>query len=241
MSSNPYESPSIPTPSRRADEGDATFVSGHGRAICTMVLLGLFAAASLILIGAYVLQAILLVQVKELGMPPPEGSAEEIIEVLAALVQSVLYLGCVVSFLVWLYRASRNVHALDPVGVQHSPGGAIGWWFVPIANFFKPYVVVTEIYRASKVSADYPGAWKSKPVPDFFGWWWACWLLGVYTTGIVVRLGRGVESLDGRIRLAWGSAAVTLLMVIAAILAILVVHSIDRRQQAGFEAYEGAE
>jgi heme/copper-type cytochrome/quinol oxidase subunit 2 len=237
MSLNPYEAPSTSDLPHFNDDGNPRFVSGHGRAIFVMICLALYAVMAVLSLGLKAAILLLLMQVKEEGLPPANGTTYVALEQLIVVVQVGVYLTCAASFMVWLYRASRNVQALGTSGVEHSPGGAVGWWFVPFANLFKPYVVVKEIYQASKSSPDRPRRWKLKPVPAVFGWWWTFWLLGLFSNQGVSIFAKGVKTTDGFITLAWGMIFATALMFVAAILAISVVRAIDQRQRAGHEAY----
>ncbi len=73
----------------------------------------------------------------------------------------------------WIYRASRNAHALA-TGLRMSPAWTIGSYFVPIAAFWKPFQGLADAWR---VSAD-PHAWRSVPTPGILRIWWALWLIG---------------------------------------------------------------
>ena len=53
------------------------------------------------------------------------------------------------TFILWLFRASRNLRALGNQSVEYSPGWAIGAWFIPIGNLFIPYQVTAEIWNRS--------------------------------------------------------------------------------------------
>ena len=57
----------------------------------------------------------------------------------------------IVTFLVWLHRASRNLHLLSGRQMRFTPGWAVGWWFIPFANLVMPYKVVRESGRSSTV------------------------------------------------------------------------------------------
>lgn len=76
-----------------------------------------------------------------------------------------------IAVLTWLHRASKNAHAIAGAPLEHSPGMAVGWWFVPFANLWQPLAVVREIETAS----DPDGS----PVASAdTSWWWGTYLLG---------------------------------------------------------------
>jgi hypothetical protein len=55
-----------------------------------------------------------------------------------------LYVLSAVAFLAWLSRVVDNVPALTGATPIHGPREAIGWWFVPLANMFVPYLIVRD-------------------------------------------------------------------------------------------------
>lgn len=55
--------------------------------------------------------------------------------------------GSVVAFLGWLHLAVKAANAKG-VDIGLSPGWAVGWWFVPLANLFKPFQVVRDLLVA---------------------------------------------------------------------------------------------
>lgn len=52
-------------------------------------------------------------------------------------------------FLRWVYCTAVNLRTLGVEGLRFSPGWAVGWFFVPIMNLFRPYQAMSEIARAS--------------------------------------------------------------------------------------------
>jgi hypothetical protein len=97
----------------------------------------------------------------------PAGSAFGLLAIctLFALIACFILVGC------WIYRANANAHSFSDY-MSISPGGAIGWYFVPIANLFKPFQAMKETWLASH----YGGNWHSEPVPSSVNWWWGLWL-----------------------------------------------------------------
>lgn len=79
-----------------------------------------------------------------------------------------------IASLVWIYGAARNARVLRPVGFNTTPAWAVGWFFVPIANLYKPFETVRDIWIASKgkVNDRYPAG---SPI---IVWWWILSVLG---------------------------------------------------------------
>jgi len=55
-----------------------------------------------------------------------------------------IFLGVI--FLRWIYRTNKNLHVLSSEHMTFSPGWSLGWYFIPVANLFKPYQAMKEIW-----------------------------------------------------------------------------------------------
>ena len=86
----------------------------------------------------------------------------------------------------WTYRANHNARALGASSLVFSPRASVGWYFVPIANLWKPYQAMREIWQAS-VS---PSSWKRQQIPLLLPWWWGLWVLGFNVGGFATWLTR---------------------------------------------------
>jgi hypothetical protein len=86
----------------------------------------------------------------------------------ADAVSAVVGIVAMVLFLKWIYRTSRNAHALSAQPLKISPPWAVGWFFVPIANLFKPLEAVRETWQAT-LRPDAPN--EVKPPPIVWNWW----------------------------------------------------------------------
>lgn len=81
----------------------------------------------------------------------------------------VIYLVNFIFLLYWVDQANKNVRQLGAQGMKFSPGAAIGWFFVPIANLFFIPRIMNEIWKTSKN----PSAWQNEPdEPLILRWFW---------------------------------------------------------------------
>lgn len=94
-----------------------------------------------------------------------------------ALAVMMVFFTTVIVHCVWTNRMNKNARALGARDMEYTPGWAVGWFFVPIANLFKPFSATNEIYRASEPGPDGVG-WKEEPTPGILSFWWACWIIG---------------------------------------------------------------
>lgn len=89
-----------------------------------------------------------------------------------------------VVFGTWIYRAAANVDAASVPGFRFTPGWAVGWHFVPIANLFKPFGAMRQIWNASHGNEtgdlDRGNA--------LLTLWWTCWIVTSIVANYVFRL-----------------------------------------------------
>jgi hypothetical protein len=71
----------------------------------------------------------------------------------------------------WIYRVTMNSHTLAS-GVRVSPPWAIGWYFVPFANLYKPFQALHDAWAVSLS----PQSWRTQDTPAVLRWWWGLWL-----------------------------------------------------------------
>jgi hypothetical protein len=86
---------------------------------------------------------------------------------------------CLLFYLWFVFRTSRNLHLSNARGLAISPGWAIGWNFVPVVNLGMTYAVMAELWRVSRD----PERGRFDP-PSSLAWWWGMWLGG----GVLARI-----------------------------------------------------
>ena len=91
-----------------------------------------------------------------------------------SLLQSATGIGVLVSFLVWFYRAYKNLYAFNTVGLRYTAGWAVAWFFVPALSLARPYQCAQVIWKASAPEVDNSdfGSWNSAPGGTIIRAWW---------------------------------------------------------------------
>lgn len=102
--------------------------------------------------------------------------------VLTGILEITSLIVLVVLFCAWLYRASCNSRALGIQDMRFSPFWAITWFFVPVANYFRPFQVISEIWKASNPTTQ--NNWKEKTTPLLIKVWWGTWLISITNVGV---------------------------------------------------------
>jgi len=135
-----------------------------------------------------------------------------------------LFVVTAISFCIWTYQAARNARSLSALPQKMSPGWTVGWYFVPFANFWKPFQGMREIWWRS--------AWpQKKHAPLILNIWWVLWV----SIGIIERVVMRPLSSDNLDILAITSAAgaiMALLWLLPTLLLIWIVIRVTQMQVA---------
>jgi len=149
-----------------------------------------------------------------------------------AVLVAVGYVTTGVVWLVWHFRAQRNVSALGATNLKYRPGWAVGWWLIPMANVAMPYLTMRELYKASAPDA---GAvdWAAARTPALLPLWWGCVVgrLVLASIGATVAAGKrsGLSALAAFAARDGLYIAGDTLLIVGGLLAIVLVRTIQRR------------
>jgi len=127
-----------------------------------------------------------------------------------------------VSFLVWVYRSNYNARMLGAAGMEYTPGWSVGWFFVPIANLWKPYNAMKEIAAASKNPAAF-GSEKDEPMVVL---WWLSWIAGGVLGQVAFRLAGNAEDVSGFLKANLAQMGSDVLQILAAAAGFILLQKI---------------
>lgn len=167
MTINPYQAPTTAPAAAPPPGGlDHQYVDQSGRVQWLVGLLAAGAVVSVVSAGSTWLEMDLLARASRGQVTLAEAEANDQRQQLIAIATLLVNLVTIVIFAMFLVRANKNARALSGQRLEVTPGMMVGWFFVPFANLFKPYVAVREVWERSKGAA-----------PGLLGLWWAAWVL----------------------------------------------------------------
>ncbi len=210
-------------------------LSAHKRANTAVIMLCIFLVyQGLMLVLGLVEFAAISSAVSNGDYSNDAGGAVSAIKWLLTFGQSMLFIATAVVFLMWVHRANRVLHDKGIQKLEHTPGWAVGWFFVPIANLFKPYLLIKEIFQRSDPDRVELST-LDEPSSEGVGWitaWWIGWLL----SGAVDTLASVAFQQAGNIVLRYSALKIAflsdLLFTATTALLIVVISKIDNRQRA---------
>ena len=143
--------------------------------------------ASYAVIGIFAL-ALVCETLELAGVIDPFGDPGSLVLMAYAVIMlstSLVFVVSIILVAMWIHRAHANLHEAGLPGLQTSPGWAVGWYFVPIANLFKPFQSMRELWRESHQTADS----FSSDAPGTLTLWWGLWIVGNILGNVSLRLG----------------------------------------------------
>ncbi|HLL13677.1 MAG TPA: DUF4328 domain-containing protein [Pyrinomonadaceae bacterium] len=213
------------------------YVSGRLRAHLAILLLAAAAAISMLSM-LWNITLVAMIGGKLGAAYDIADSATDMLYLGLVFLHSAIFIATAIVFLIWLHRAYRNLPALGAVGLNTTPGWAVGYFFIPFVNFIKPFQVVMEIWHESTpgsgIHESFGGYSPSSRTPPLVAWWWTLWIIAniaILASEQVLNPARTIEDVSLALWLLTASHA---LFVVAAVLAILVVKRIDEMQEAKF-------
>jgi hypothetical protein len=133
----------------------------------------------------------------------------------ALWVNAGLFVLAAVAFIVWLWRVRANAELLvGPHGQRLTREWVIGGWVCPVVNFWFPYRVVVDVWRAS--SPD-----RGRLRDGLVVWWWLAFVVSWLFTRFITLAGI-VDTVP--------LVAACLLDLVSGVLALLVVRRITEWQ-----------
>jgi Domain of unknown function (DUF4328) len=169
------------------------------------------------------------------AITPAQADANDARQGVVGLAQTGAYLACAVVFIRWFHGAYKNLDAVAPGARERGTGWAIGGWFVPILNLWRPKEIVNEIWRGSGPRED-----RDARPPAFLMVWWLAYLVSGWLGQAAFRTALKGDTLDEMRTADYVYIASDGFDVIAAGLALLVVSRVTARMDAAYAARTGS-
>jgi hypothetical protein len=147
-----------------------------------------------------------------------------------------------VLLIIWLYRAAKNNEALGRLNPRLGPGWAIGGWFIPVANFVIPFIVMDDVWRGAdpSIARGDPGWRRSSTLGAI--WAWLVTAVIWYVPSTIASSGGDVRAdepdkvrRNDTLRIIGAISA-----ILAAVFAIIVIRRIAARQDECLRAQQAS-
>jgi hypothetical protein len=142
-------------------------------------------------------------------------------------VVTLVYLATGIVWIIWFYRARRNVEAWSPVFQRRSTGWSIGAWFCPIVNLWFPYVIAKDILDDTERREH--GSRLARPGRPLLVLWWLSFA-ALFIIALVERSKSNAKTLDELTSYSDTLIVEIVVRVVGVVLAIVVVQQITAAQ-----------
>ena len=144
--------------------------------------------------------------------------------------------------LIWKFHVNACLRRTDVIGLRYTPGGCIGWYFVPIAQLFKPYQAMRELW----IAADpYPYDHRRDDAAGWVTAWWSIGILAalaaIITSLVVTYLRRDLDKVGTLYQELKYEPVLIACGLVPAVVQILLITKLSRRlseKVAADAAYE---
>jgi hypothetical protein len=127
-------------------------------------------------------------------------------------------------FLKWIHRANVNARGFGARGMTHTPGWAVGWFFIPIFSLFRPYQAMKELWKVSQDPTD----WQTREGGALLSGWWALWIISNILGQVTMRM--NPDTIEKLKTLTTTSIVAEIIGVVLCIVAMAMVKTISRWQ-----------
>lgn len=125
-----------------------------------------------------------------------------------------------VFFMLWIFRYSKNTHYLSNKYLKYTPGWTVGYFFIPIVNFFRPHQAISELYFENT-------KFNSRKLVN---WWWATWIYSTVILRVVNTITKRTNDIDLIKSLGYTDICTYLVRIICYILLLKMMMIMNSKQ-----------
>ena len=152
----------------------------------------------------------------------------------AGFVELAAYIAIAVLFLRFLYKAVQQARGFATPYSYVSPGWAVGYWFIPFINLYRPYETVKHLFKACAAEAG--GEAKPAAGDQLLGAWWAMFLVANVAGWMLARSDTDMSTAAGITTYAEYTIGCNVLLLIATLLFWMVVRRLVTAMGGGVKA-----
>ncbi len=161
------------------------------------------------------------------NVPDAEIEASDARQQLFAFVQLGLGLVSAVAFLMWTSTLTKRLIELGVTNMKYAPTWSVLGFLIPILNLFRPYQVMSELWRASEVVPGPDDPWVKRQAPMIVGVWFAILIVESIVGRLVSRA--SFDTIEQVMQTAWLTVLSDALGAFTALAALRLVAETDAR------------
>lgn len=156
-----------------------------------------------------------------------EANLNDLRELIINILYIIAYILSIVFFIMWFRRAYYNLH-LRVKNLSCSEGWAAGVWFVPILNLFRPFNIMSELYRETKKYLIKNNRLNFN-IPEFYiVIWWTMWIFIGFSESIINQLYKNSTKLQDLIEHSYLDVFTSIFNIILGFITIIIIKNYSK-------------
>ena len=150
------------------------------------------------------------------------ASINDIREAIISVIDFIISIISVVTFIQWFRRAYWNLHEISS-NLSYSEGWAAGSWFVPVISFYRPFVIMKELFSETKRIFIQNGKNVHQNYTPTLNLWWTLWIVGAALEATINQYQKKSEDIEVLMNATIGEIIALVLSIVSCIITIKII------------------
>jgi hypothetical protein len=200
-----------------------TLRTNHVRAKNAIIPIWIILVLAIISIISKILQYNLLNDANNgIAISTASASINDIREAIISVIDFIISIISVVTFIQWFRRAYWNLHEISS-NLSYSEGWAAGSWFVPIISFYRPFVIMKELFSETKRIFIQNGKNVHQNYTPTLNLWWTLWIIGAALETTINQYQKNSKDIDVLMNATIGEIIALVLSIVSCIITIKII------------------
>jgi ABC-type multidrug transport system fused ATPase/permease subunit len=164
-----------------------------------------------------------------------EAASSDTIGSVIGISEMALNIVIIVLFILWFRRAYYNLHQINRTTLSYEEGWAAGAWFVPFLNLFRPFQIMSEIWKGTFRLTN--NEEEEIPASSLLGIWWAIWIIKGILGNITLRMTLDADTIDEMISVDNIAILSGVAEIVASVLIILIIRKLQPAEEKLFDTF----
>ena len=200
-----------------------TLRTNHVRAKNAIIPIWIILVLAIISIISKILQYNLLNDANNgIAISTASASINDIREAIISVIDFIISIISVVTFIQWFRRAYWNLHEISS-NLSYSEGWAAGSWFVPVISFYRPFVIMKELFSETKRIFIQNGKNVHQNYTPTLNLWWTLWIVGDALEVTINQYQKKSEDIEVLMNTTIGEIIALVLSIVSCIITIKII------------------
>lgn len=157
-----------------------------------------------------------------------------------AIFQIFVFITTAIFFLIWKNQAYKNLDPLNATEREYSSGWAVGAYFVPFLNLFRPFQIMREIWKGSDPNFINNSninniSWKVAPSNTILPLWWTFFLIDSFFGNLSFRMSNQMNTIQQIQNYSTVTLISDIIGIPSAIILIILAKNLNKRQEEKYK------